>query len=169
MKKTDIGVCAAMYLVCISFLIMTLGLPKEAQIYPVCIIVLLASLTTLQVLNMLRAAARDIESGLEEFEGFLPWQFFPVMGMIIGYLVLIYLIGFYLASVAFMVVSLAFLRVKFWQILLATGAIVALVWYAVSEFLNVRLPVGECFKDDPEAVQRALLGAWGYVKGLIGQ
>ena len=165
MKKTDIGVCAAMYVVCIFFLIMTLDLPKEAQIYPVCIIVLLAALTTLHVLNMLRTPASDITSGIEDFEGFLPWQFFPLLGMIVGYLALIHFIGFYLSSVIFMTASLAFLRVRWWQIILATGVIVALVYYAFSAFLNVRLPVGECFKDNPEALENFFMGLWNAVRG----
>ena len=166
MKKTDIGVCATMYVVCIFFLIMTLDLPGEAQIYPVCIIVLLAALTTLQVLNMLRTPAGDITSGFEDFEGFLPWQFFPLLGMIVGYLVLMHFIGFYLSSVIFMAGSLIFLRVRWWQIVLAVGAILALVYYAFTAFLNVRLPVGECFRDNPEAVANFFAGLWGAIKGF---
>ena len=48
MKKTDIGVCAVMYGVCLFFLTMTLQLPKAAQIYPLCIIVLLAARADVQ-------------------------------------------------------------------------------------------------------------------------
>ena len=52
MKKTDIGVVAFIYAVCLLFLIMTLQLPSAAQTYPLFIIILLAALTTLYVLQM---------------------------------------------------------------------------------------------------------------------
>ncbi|MBQ9564428.1 MAG: tripartite tricarboxylate transporter TctB family protein [Synergistaceae bacterium] len=152
MKKTDIGVCAAMYGVCLFFLTMTLELPKAAQIYPLCIIVLLAALTTLQAFNMLRGALRArrgaggaVTSGLEDFKDFVPRQFFPLFALIIGYLVLMPYVGFYLASTLFIVVSLVFLRVKWWQILLSAGALLLLVYGAFTVFLGVRLPVGSLF------------------------
>ena len=146
MKKTDIGVCAAMYGVCLFFLTMTMELPKAAQIYPLCIIVLLAALTTLQVFNMFRAARREcVTSGLEDFKDFLPGQFFTLLAMIVGYLVLMVYAGFYISSVAFVVGSLLFLRVKWWQILLAAGALLLLVYGAFTVFLGVRLPAGQLF------------------------
>lgn len=72
MKKTDIGVVAFMYAICALFLVMTLRLPAAAQTYPLFIIILLAALTTLYVVQMVRAAKkRGVTSGLEDFEGFL--------------------------------------------------------------------------------------------------
>ena len=146
MKKTDIGVCAVMYGVCLFFLTMTLQLPKAAQIYPLCIIVLLAALTTLHVINMIVAAVRSgVTSGLEDFKTFLPGQFFPLFIMIVAYLTLMPWVGFYLSSALFMAGSLLFLRVKVWQILLAGAVLLALVYGAFTVFLGVRLPVGQLF------------------------
>ena len=143
MKKTDIGVCLAMYAVCAFFLSMTLKLPEAAQIYPLCIIALLAGLTTLHVINMIISAFRfGVESGLEDFKNFLPSQFFTLFIMIVLYLVAMPHVGFYISSVVFMAVSLLFLRVKIWQIILAEIVIVALVYYAFTVFLEVNLPVG---------------------------
>ena len=80
MKKSDIGVCLAMYAVCAFFLYMTLQLPKDAQIYPLCIIALLAGLTTLHVINMVLGAVREgVTSGLEDFANFVPSQFFTLL------------------------------------------------------------------------------------------
>ena len=143
MKKTDIGVCLAMYGVCAFFLYMTLQLPKAAQIYPLCVNALLAALTTLHVFNMIRSAIREgVTSGLEDFKDFLPSQFFVLLAMIIIYLALMPYVGFYAASILFMSASLIFLRVKLWQIVLAEVAIFALVYCAFTLFLEVRLPVG---------------------------
>ncbi len=143
MKKTDIGVCLAMYAVCAFFLSMTLKLPEAAQIYPLCIIALLAGLTTLHIINMIISAFRfGVESGLEDFKNFIPSQFFTLFIMIVLYLVAMPHVGFYISSVVFMAVSLLFLRVKIWQIILAEIAIIALVYCAFTLFLEVNLPTG---------------------------
>jgi putative tricarboxylic transport membrane protein len=147
MKKTDIGVVAFIYAVCLLFLIMTLQLPSAAQTYPLFIIILLAALTTLYVLQMaVGAKRRGVTSGLEDFEGFLPRQFFPVLGMVIVYLVIMYFAGFYIATLLFMAACLLFLKVPKWQILLSTGVILALVYCAFTLFLKVKLPMGLLFK-----------------------
>ena len=147
MKKTDIGVVAFIYAVCVLFLVMTLRLPAAAQTYPLFIIIMLAALTTLYVAQMLRAAKKSgVTSGLEDFEGFLPRQFFPILGMVVLYLVVMYFAGFYIATLVFMVVCLLFLKVPKWQILLSTAVILALVYCAFTLFLKVKLPVGLLFK-----------------------
>lgn len=148
MKKSDIGVCLAMYAVCAFFLYMTLQLPKAAQIYPLCVISLLAGLTTLHVVNMIRGAIREgVTSGLEDFKDFLPSQFFTLLFMIILYIALMPYLGFYVSSILFMTASLLFLRVKLWQIVLAEIAIFLLVYCAFTLFLEVRLPVGELVEE----------------------
>lgn len=147
MKKTDIGVCLAMYAVCAFFLYMTLQLPKAAQIYPLCVIALLAGLTTLHVFNMIRAAiSYGVESGLEDFKNFVPSQFFVLFAMILIYLAVMPYVGFYIASILFMGASLIFLRVKLWQIVLSEIVIIALVYCAFTLFLEVRLPAGIFFE-----------------------
>ena len=147
MKKTDIGVCLVMYGVCAFFLYMTLQLPKAAQSYPLCVIALLAALTTLHVFNMIRAAIKEgVESGLDDFKDFVPSQFFTLFAMIVIYLAVMPYLGFYVASVLFMSASLIFLRVKLWQAVLAEIAIIALVYCAFTLFLEVRLPAGILFE-----------------------
>ena len=147
MKKTDIGVVVFIYAVCVLFLVMTLRLPAAAQTYPLFIIIMLAALTTLYVAQMLRAAKKSgVTSGLEDFEGFLPRQFFPILGMVVLYLVVMYFAGFYIATLVFMVVCLLFLKVPKWQILLSTAVILVLVYCAFTLFLKVKLPVGLLFK-----------------------
>lgn len=147
MKKTDIGVVAFMYAVCALFLGLTIQLPKAAQTYPLFIIALLAALTTLYAAQMVRGAKKSgVTTGLEDFQGFLPKQFFPVLAMVILYLVMMYFTGFYISTLVFMVVCLLFLRVPKWQILLSAAVILALVYCAFTLFLKVRLPAGLLFK-----------------------
>lgn len=147
MKKTDIGVVAFIYAVCALFLVMTLRLPAAAQTYPLFIIILLAALTTLYVAQMVRAAKKSgVTTGLEDFQGFLPKQFFPILGMVVLYLVVMYFAGFYIATLVFMAACLLFLKVPKWQILLSTAVILVLVYCAFTLFLKVKLPVGLLFK-----------------------
>lgn len=147
MKKTDIGVVAFMYGVCLLFLVMTLQLPAAAQTYPLFINILLAALTTLYLVQMvLGARKKGVTSGLEDFAGFLPRQFFPILAMVIAYLVVMYFVGFYIATLLFMVLCLLFLKVPKWQILVATAVILALVYCAFTLFLGVKLPAGLLFK-----------------------
>lgn len=148
MKKTDLGVVGFMYAVCIMFLTMTLNLKKEAQTYPLFIIVLLFLLTTAYLIQMLISAKKKgVTSGIKEiFADFLPKQFFPILAMIIGYLVAMYLVGFYISTVLLMIGCLVFLKVPKWQIVITTLVIIGLVYGAFTMFLGVKLPVGLLFK-----------------------
>ena len=147
MKKTDIGVVGFMYGVCILFYVLSLDLKPEAQTYPHFIMLVLAILTTMYVVQMIFQAKRNgVTSGLEAFEGLLPKLFFVVLAMIIGYLVLMYLVGFYISTVLLMVACLLFLRVPTWQIIISTLAILGLIYGAFTLFLGVKLPVGLLFK-----------------------
>lgn len=147
MKKTDIGVVAFMYAVCALFLSMTLKLKPAAQTYPLFIIALLAGLTTLYVIQMIRAAKKEgVTSGWEDFKDFVPKQFFPVLAMIVVYLVLMYFIGFYLSTLIFMVTCLLYLKVPKLHTVIATVAIILLVYCAFTLFLKVKLPAGLLFQ-----------------------
>ena len=132
-----------MYGVCAFFLYMTLQLPKSAQIYPLCVISLLAGLTTLHVINMIIGAVREgITDGLENFKDFIPSQFSIILVMILLYIASMPYIGFYVSSVLFMTAALIFLRVKIWQIIMSEAVIFLLVYCAFTLFLEVRLPSG---------------------------
>lgn len=148
MKKTDIGVVGVMYGVSILFLVMSTDLKKEAQTYPRFIIAVLMILTTLYVVQMLIAARRSgVTSGVQEiFDGFLPGQFFCVLAMILAYLILMYLVGFYISTVLLMVGCLLYLRVPKWQIIVAALAVIGLIYGAFTLFLGVKLPMGLLFR-----------------------
>ena len=146
MNKTDIGVVAFFYIVGLSFLAMTLQLPDAAQTYPLFIIVVLLVLTTMYVIKMIIDAKRKgILSGLEDFKDFLPGQFFPVLVMVILYLIAMYFLGFYISTVVFMIAALLFLRVPKWQIILSCAVVLLIVYGAFTMFLGVKLPLGLLF------------------------
>ena len=148
MKKTDIGVVAFMYLVCAYFYSQTITFKVDSQTYPKFTIVLLFALTTLYLLQMIVAAKKHgVESGVEEvFKEFKPAQFFVCLAGAIGYVVLMYFFGFYIATVIFMAVVLLYLRVPILHSVIAIVAILLLVYFAFGKFLGVRLPVGTVIK-----------------------
>lgn len=150
MTRSDIGVIITVYAVCVLFLYMTLQLKAAAQIYPLALIGILALLDTLYLFTRLwkmrNMDGKKIINDLGKiFSGFLPLQFFFVVGACIAYLVALYYLGFYLSSLIYLFVVMLFLKVKQWQLWL-TIAILALMIYGVfTVFLKVPLPTGIIF------------------------
>ncbi|MBQ6780173.1 MAG: tripartite tricarboxylate transporter TctB family protein [Treponema sp.] len=147
MKKTDVGIVVFMYGVCVWFLLMNRSLPADAQIYPKFIIAVLGGLTTLYLIKMLISAKKEgVTNGFSElFKGFLPRQFFPILGLAIGYLAALYLIGFYPASIIFMILLLWFMNIKPLTIGITTVAIMLLVFVTFNVVLKVSLLKGLVF------------------------
>lgn len=147
MQKTDIGVVAVMYAVCALFYYMNSQLKEESQTYPTFTIALLFGLTTLYLVQMLFKARKfGVESGADKiFSGFQVKQFFVRLVLVIGYLVLMYYLGFYVSTVAFMVVTLLFLRVPIPQLALSVISVTLLCYLAFSMFLGVKMPAGLLF------------------------
>ncbi|MBQ3111467.1 MAG: tripartite tricarboxylate transporter TctB family protein [Firmicutes bacterium] len=147
MKKSDICVVAFMYGVCALFFSMTLKLKPAAQIYPKFVISLLAVLTTLYVIKMVMDAKKyGVQNGFDEvFAGFQAQQFFKVVVMILAFVVMLKVFGFYIAAAVFMLVTLYLLKVPKLHNVIATVVIIAIVYFAFTEFLGVRLPKGMFF------------------------
>ena len=148
MRKTDIGVVAFMYLVCAYFYSQTITFKADSQTYPKFTIALLFGLTTLYLLQMLAAAKKyGVESGVDKvFKDFETKQFLVCLAGAIGYVVLMYFIGFYISTVIFMAVELLYLKVPYLHTAIAIAAILALVYFAFGKFLGVKLPVGTVIK-----------------------
>lgn len=149
MKKSDISVCAVIYGICLFFLYMTIQLPEDAQTYPLCLISALAVLNTLYLGRAVRERIRDgvsVDDLRESFAGFKPGQFVVCCLLFIGYMVLLWLTGFYIASVVYLVVCMAFLRVPKLHILITTVVLSVVIWAVFTLFLKVPLPVGLLFK-----------------------
>ena len=148
MKKTDIGVVVFMYAVCGYFYYHMLKLKASSQTYPRFTIILLFGLTTLYLVQMLVAAKKHgVESGVDEvFKDFVPAQFFVCLGATILYLVCIYFFGFYISTLAFMVVVLLYLKVPPLASAITVVVIIGLIYFAFQRFLGVKLPVGLVFK-----------------------
>ncbi len=148
MKKSDIGVVAVMYFVCAFFYSQMLQLKADSQTYPRFTILLLFGLTTLYLVQMLVNWKRHgVQQGRDEaFLEFQSAQFFVCLAATILYLVLMYFLGFYISTVLFMAAVLLYLRVPYLHAGITIIVILALIYFAFSRFLGVRLPVGTLIK-----------------------
>ena len=147
MKKTDVGVVVFMYAVCGLFLGMSGSLSDSSRTYPIFTIALLFGLTTLYLLTMVvKAKKYGVESGTEELlEGFEGLQLLACIGLTVAYMLLIRYLGFFSATILFMLAVLLYLRVPLLATVLATAVINLLVYFAFVKFLGVRLPGGLLF------------------------
>lgn len=144
MKKTDIGVIVFMYAVCAFFYWQSFALSKESSTYPRVMILLLFALTTLYLINMIVNARRHgVTSGKEEvFEGFQPVQMLVCVLLTLVYLLMMKYLGFFSATVVFMLAALIYLKVPVLHTIIAVVAINLLIYCAFVLFLGVRLPTG---------------------------
>lgn len=152
MTRSDIGTIIIIYATALLFFYMTIQLKPAAQIYPLCLIAGLAILNTLYLgrclLRLLneKGSLRHIVNDLPEiFKGFLPGQFLFVVCACIAYLGLLYCIGFYPAGLIFMIVVLAWLKVRPVAICVTTAILGGLVYSVFTLLLKVPLPRGILF------------------------
>jgi len=147
MKKTDIGVVGFMYAVCAFFYVYSFDLKQGSETYPRFTIILLFGLTTLYLINMILAAKKHgVESGVNEvFDGFQPKQFFISLVLILIYFLMMKYLGFFVATTAFMLAALVYLKVPMLHTAIAIVAVDVLIYLAFVQFLGVRLPRGLLF------------------------
>ncbi len=148
MKKIDFGVIAVMYIICAAAFVSTSKLDADSRIYPHFCTGLLFALTTLYLIQMVVAAKRyGTESGVNEvFANFMPKQFAVCVAACIGYMLLMYAVGFYISTVIFLIALLMYLKVPVLHSAIVVAVIILLVYFAFSKFLGVRLPAGLLFK-----------------------
>ena len=144
MKKTDIGVVAFMYAVCAFFYVYSFDLHEDSLTYPRFTIILFFGLTTLYLIQMIIAARKfGVESGVDTvFAGFKAAQFVVAVILTIVYFFLMKYLGFFSATVIYMVAALVYLRVPPLHTVIAVVGVNLMIYVAFVEFLGVRLPKG---------------------------
>lgn len=151
MKRSDICVVSAVYLIALAFFVMTVQLPDEAQTYPMGLIIGMALLNTLFLIQQLaKAWAAGVLTKTENdfptiFSTLLPRQFAFALAGCLLFLVLMYSVGYYAASILYLVGTLFFFKVPSKWILMTLVALVALVYAVFTLFLKVPLPAGVLF------------------------
>ena len=147
MQKTDIGVVVFMYAVCPFFYAYSGSLSSGSRTYPMFTIGLLFFLTTFYLVQMILNARRfGVESGVDTvFAGFKPVQFVVTLVLVIAYFFMMKYLGFFTATVIFMLACLLYLRVPIVVTVIAVVAMNLLIYLAFVRFLGVRLPAGILF------------------------
>ena len=148
MKRSDLIVVSAFYLVCIVMFLMIRELPEEAQTYPTALTIGLALLNTLYFGKRVQLWMRQglINDLAEIFTGFESRQFCGVLLLCIIYLALMPWIGFYLASLLFLIVAMFFLHVPKIHLALTIIVLAAIIYAVFGLFLKVPLPIGSLWQ-----------------------
>lgn len=136
-----------MYAVCAFFYAYSGKLTAESKTYPMFTITLLFALTTLYLIQMIISARKfGVESGADEvFAGFKPVQFIVSVVLTIVYFFMMKYLGFFTATIVFMVASLLYLKVRPVPMLISVVAMNLLIYFAFVKFLGVKLPSGLLF------------------------
>lgn len=148
MKKSDFGVVSVIYAIGLGFLWMTLDLPEGAQTYPLVLISALLGVNTIYLARSLLAlrSSHHVEDDVSTtFKDFIPAQFIGIVIWCVSYLVLMYVVGYYLSTIIFMVGTMLYLKVKPLYIFISVVVIAAMVAAVFSSFLHVPLPTGMLF------------------------
>jgi hypothetical protein len=147
MKKSDIGVIVVMYAIVLLFFIPTLFLPSDAQIYPLVVMAVMVLLNTIYLVKCLTARSKAKEKKIKNdlssiFENFQAKQFFMVAASCVVYIYLISLLGFYAATVLYLIGSMIFLKVPKKPLIITLLCFTAMVYATFTLFLDVPLPTG---------------------------
>lgn len=146
MKKSEISIVAFMLAFCGFFYYETVQLPPDAQSYPKFVIGLLTVLTVLQLVKMVvgcHGKLAILNDDAEVWKGFLPKQFFTFFGGCILFFILMYFLGFYPASLLFLIGMLKYFHIENKLILLTLVVMLVMIYVVFTTFLNVPLPEGE--------------------------
>lgn len=145
MKRSDIWVVGVLYGITAWFTWMTFELPPDAQSYPLFLLSSIFGLTTLYlVLQVLRyKKTGEVEDDVaKSFAGFYGKQLAICVLCIFGYMIGMYFLGYYIASVAYIVIGMLVLSVPKKYIAMAAVVLIALIYVVFTLFLRVPLPVG---------------------------
>lgn len=145
MKKSELSVVIFMLGFCAFFFYETLQLPPAAQSYPKFVIGLLTVLTLMQLVKMgvsSHGHYKVVNDLPEVWKGFLSRQFFTFFFGCIGFFVLMYLVGFYLAAIIYLVGMMHYFRIAGKYMAITVVVLMVLIYVVFSEFLAVPLPDG---------------------------
>ena len=80
------------------------------------------------------------------FAEFMPLQFVFIAVSAALYIVCIEVLGYFAASILYLLVALLFLRVRVSYIVICMAALMTTIYFVFAMFLNVPLPVGMLFE-----------------------
>lgn len=148
MKKSDIGLTAAIYCILAFFFALTTQYKPEVRIYPYFVMGVLFTLNTVYLVKCVISFIKEkkIENDYTTiFKDFHPKQFIAVFLFSLVYVIGISVIGFYPASFLYLIGTLYFLKVRLPAIAITVIVFGCVIFFAFSKFLRVPLPGGLFF------------------------
>ena len=148
MKKSDFGVVTLIYAFCLFFFYQVYLLPEETQYYPSFLLAAIFLLNTLYLAKALFSWLKEhkvTDDMAHLFDGFVARQFWMVVAGCLIYVFMLYTLGYYIASVIYMVAALALLKVNTKYIGMVLVILMIVIYLVFSLFLKVPLPAGMLF------------------------
>ncbi|MCI6259040.1 MAG: tripartite tricarboxylate transporter TctB family protein [Spirochaetia bacterium] len=145
MKKSDIILTVAIYIITAFFFAMVMQYEPAVRIYPCFVMGVLFVLNTIYLIKCMIVFAKEkkIENDFAEmFKDFEIRQYLFVFFASLAYVVLICLAGFYIATLIYLTGVLKFLKVPVKYILITVVVFGCIIYGAFSQFLHVPLPAG---------------------------
>lgn len=145
MKKNDFYLAAGIMIICVLYLFATLQLPEKAAFYPIFVVSLLIIMDIMFIIETFlkyKKTSAAICEGEKMFKDFEIKQFFFVLATSLVYIVLINILGFYVTTLIYLLLTLLGLGVKKHHSIIATIGFCIVVYLAFTVFLKVPLPTG---------------------------
>ncbi|QXM07060.1 tripartite tricarboxylate transporter TctB family protein [Crassaminicella indica] len=143
MKKNNLFLGAVMLGIALIYYMMIGKLPEEAALYPTFVALVLGFLSILFIIKT--AISKEVEKEKKIFDGFEVKQFIFVFSMATFYIVLIQILGYFVSTFLFLIITLCGLKAnKLYALCTSVGfSIFVLILFKI--LLNVPLPRGFIF------------------------
>lgn len=139
MKKNDLTLGYVLLAICVFFFVMTVQLPKDARIYPMFIIILLATLTLLHLFLTYR---KDSKEESKNFDGLILSQLIFVTIVSGIYIAVMGLVGYITSTILYVGTILIGLKINRVTAIIVSVVFVILVYGLFKNILHVPLPKG---------------------------
>lgn len=142
MKKLEIKLGLVIMLISLMYYYLTYSLPEKVVLYPRFVAILLF---TFSLMFLIQTAVTEYKDSVSPFQGIYWRQLIFVLAMSMMYIMLINVLGFFLATSLYVVVTMRGLKIKILNAVLSTIGVNAALYGIFVFFLNVPLPTGILF------------------------
>lgn len=142
-KKGSLLLCAIFLMISTVYAYSLKSLSAEDAMYPKFVTYMLLGLTIMLILEVLLSKGEEFKVKL--FEEFAASQFFTVFIVGISYIALINILGYFISTLLFMIITLTLLKNKKKISIIVTLVFCAFLFVIFKLFLGVPVPTGVIF------------------------
>lgn len=142
MKKLEIRLGLFVMAISLAYYFLTFTLPESVVLYPRMVAILLFAFS---VIFLIQTAMTEYKDSASPFKGIYWRQLIFVLAMSLVYILLINVMGFFVATSLYIVVTMLGLKIRLLNAVISTLAVDAALYGIFVFFLNVPLPEGILF------------------------